>query len=372
MQAVILAGGQGTRLFPLTLQTPKPLLPIMGQSLLSYLVRHLTTQGIDEILITSGYLGGAIARAVQGMEERVPIHVVQESVTRGTAGAVIDLLPRLRSPFLVVSGDAILALDIAALLAAHQEAQAIATLAVMRPADHLRFGVVRVESGLVTHFVEKPGVLELVPELLLNTGTYMLEREALEGAATDGAVDFAHEIFPRLLRAGHRLAAAPALAFWRDIGTPESFREAHFEALSGEWPWPTPPAGSPPGVGPGVRITGRVGFGEGVVVGAGSRIQGPAYLGSGVHLGPGTDVTRSVLLAGSRTSGSCILRDAVVDVGVSVPHGTVVSGAILGRLAEQGRHPAPGRSHSPRHLRFPAPVADPGASMLRPRLTTPH
>ncbi len=370
MQAVILAGGQGTRLLPLTLHTPKPLLPIVGRPLLSYLVRHLTAQGIDEIFITSGYLGDAVQRAAHEMQGDVPVRVIREAVVRGTAGAVLDLLPRLRSPFLVVSGDAVLALDARALLAAHRAAGGPATLAVMAPADRLRFGVVGVEAGLVTRFIEKPRVSELVPDLLLNSGSYLLEREAFRNLAEDRPLDFAHDVFPALLRTGHRLGAAPVLRFWRDIGTPESFRDAHFEALNGIWPWTAPDRGAPLAVGPGVTIEGVVGFGDGVLIGAGSRIRGPAYLGAGVRLGPGSEVTRSVLLAGSRTIGLCSVQNTVVGVGVSVARGVVVSGAVLGRLAAA---PLPQRrsAHAPARRAGRAARHVQGG-MLAARLVVPH
>lgn len=341
MQAVILAGGQGTRLLPLTLHTPKPLLPIAGRPLLSYLLRHLKSQGVDEIFITGGYLGHALEDFVRRDGTSSPVHVVREATVRGTAGAVADLAPRLRSPFLVVSGDAVLAIDVKALAAAHQRAGGPATLGVMAPVEQLRFGIVDVADGRVRRFVEKPRLDELVPGLWVNSGVYLLDREALAGVAAQGPVDFARDVFPGLKAAGHPLGAAAALRFWRDVGTAESFRDAHFEALTGKWPWPAPPPGAPAVTGAQVVIEGPVAFGEDVVVGPGTRITGPAYIGSGVRLGPRTEVTRSVLLAGSRTAGSCSVQDAVVDSGVLVPGGLAVRGAIVGqtREAHGGRQP---------------------------------
>lgn len=332
MQAVILAGGQGVRLLPLTLHTPKPILPILGRPLLAYLVQHLASQGIEEVYVTTGYLGDAIRRVAVAMEGDASVHVVQELEPRGTAGAVFDLLPRLHSPFLVVSGDAVLALDVAALVAAHRKASSIATLAVMAPAERVRFGVVDVAGGFITRFAEKPEITELLPGLLVNSGCYLLEHEALSDAAEDRPVDFAKDVFPLLLQKGHRLGATLALRFWRDIGIPESFREANFEALSGSWPWSAPERGTPLAAGKDVMIDGAVGFGKGVRIGDRCCIHGPAYLGDGVRLADGSEVARSVLLSNSRTSGPCSLRDAVVDTGVSVPTGAAISGALLGRI----------------------------------------
>lgn len=333
MQAVILAGGRGTRLFPLTRRTPKPLLPIVGQPLLCHLVRYLATQGIDEIFITAGYLGEAIQHAAHDLQGVARVEVVHETLARGTAGGVIDLLPRLHSPFLVVSGDAILGLDIGALLAVHRACGGSATIALTASSDRLRFGVVGVAGGLVTRFVEKPAIRDLVPDLMFNSGSYLLDREALQDFDGDQPVDFADDVFPKLLRTGHHLGAAAALSFWRDIGTPASFREAHFEALSGLWPWAAARPGSPAVVEGNVTIEGAVGFGDGVLLGAGSHIIGPSYLGAGVQLGPRSEVTRSVLLAGSRTSGRCLLQDVVVDADVCVPPGLAITGAILGHVS---------------------------------------
>ncbi len=353
MQAVILAGGQGTRLFPLTLHTPKPLIPIVGRPLLAHLIPHLVSQGIDEVFVTSGYLGEVVRTALAARSWGIPVHMWREAVPRGTAGAVRDLLPRLHPPFLVVSGDVVTGLDLAALLAAHRRAGASATLAVMPAVDRLRFGVVEMDGGRITRFTEKPGINELVPGLHLNSGVYVLEGEALAGVARDRPADFARDTFPQLLAGGHRLAAAATLRFWRDVGTGESFRDAHFEALNGEWPWETPDLGAPASVGPGVRIEGRVGFGRDVSLGTGSRIHGPAYLGDGVRLAPGSEVTRSVLLPRSGSAGPCLLQDTVVDAGVRVPSGAAVSGALLGRLAPVAAarparhrlHPVPRGSH---------------------------
>lgn len=256
MHAVILAGGQETRLLPATPHTPKPLLPIVGRPLLSCLVRHFMVQ------------------------REAPVRVIRETVVRGGSGAVLDLLPCLRSPFLVVSRDAVLVLDARAQLAARRATGGPATLALMAPADRVRFEVAGVET-VVTRFIKKPRVSEFVADLFLNSGSYLLEREAFRDPTEDRPPDFEHDVFPALLRTGHRLGVAPILRFWRDIGTPESFRDAHFEALNAIWPWTALDRGAPLAVGPGVTIVGVVGFGDGVLISAGNRIRGRAYLGAG-------------------------------------------------------------------------------------------
>jgi len=343
VQAVILAGGRGQRLHPLTAHVPKPLVPLLGRPLLGHLLDHLHRRGVDEAFVTAGYLGSAITDFVQAGPQPLPVHVVQEDAVRGTAGAVADLLPALRSPFLVVSGDSVIDLDLETLELVHRSSRAEATICTAPLADRLRFGVIAAHGARVEGFVEKPGLGELLPDVVVSTGCYLLERSALADVPATGAADFARDVFPQLLRRGAWLAVAPGLRYWRDIGTPEAFRDIHLDALAGHWPWAAPPANTAAHLARGAAIVGPAVFGSGVTVGTGARLLGPLYVGDGVTIAAGATVARSVLLAGSRVGAHAEVVDAVVDVRASVPSGAAVSGSILGR--------APWR---PRQARVPA------------------
>lgn len=341
MQAVVLAGGRGQRLHPLTTRVPKPLIPVMGRPLLGHLLDHLENRGIDEVFVTAGYLGSEIVRFLDAAPRLLPVHVVQEPAVRGTAGAVADLLPALRGPFLVISGDAVVDLDVARLRAAHTSSLAIATICAAPPQDRVRFGVIATHGSLVETFVEKPALEDLLPGLVVNTGCYLLEPEALEGVAAHGAVDFARDVFPRLLLQGARVATAPGLRYWRDIGTAEAFRDIHLEAASGSWPWSASDRAAPPHLGRDASVIGPAIFGSGVTLGTGARLLGPVYVGDRVSIGAHARVARSVLLAHSRIGTHAEVEGTVVDCGSAVACGTAVSGALISRVDRPLPHAVP-------------------------------
>ena len=337
MQVVILAGGRGERLQPLTARLPKPLIPFFDQPLLGYQLDHLAAQGIDEAFITAGHLGDAITRFAAQSRTGIRLHVVQEDSARGTAGAVADLAPVLRSPFLVVSGDAVLDLDLQCLLDVHHDVEALATICTAPVAERLRFGYAEVREAVVTRFAEKPSLDELTPGMAVNTGCYLLEAETLRYCGSNCAPDFARDVFPAILGAGHRIGAAPALRFWRDIGTPTAYRDAQLEAVVGHWPWKSPPSARPTYVGCNAEIIGPVHLGPGVLIGAYARIVGPAYLGARSTVGPHAVVTRSVLLAGAEVGAGTCLSESVVDESVHVPTGLALGAALVaGALAHPG------------------------------------
>lgn len=325
MQAVVMAGGWGQRLRPLTLKRPKPLVPLFGRPLLCYLVHHLHERGVEEVWVTAGHLGDQIEAylATLPTDARLRCHV--EARPRGTAGAVADLLGHLESPFLVISGDAIIDLDLESLLDAHHADGNVATICLAPAGERLRFGTIALAGRRVERFVEKPPLCEVAPGACLNTGCYILDHEALRGVAGEQPVDFALDVFPALLGRGLPVGAVAAARYWRDIGTLEAYREAHFDGLSGRLPWPLPP-GADTRAG---AAEAPVRVGRGVRVADGAEVRGPAVLGDGCVVGPGATVERSVLLDGVRVSAGATLRDCVVDAGALVPPGVHLAAAGL-------------------------------------------
>lgn len=342
LQAVVMAGGRGQRLQPLTLGRPKPLVPLFGRPLLGYLVQHLRERGVDEVFVTAGHLGEQIAAYVGSLPAEFRVRCRIESCPRGTAGAVADLLPQLRSPFLVVSGDAVLDLDVAGLCAAHERGGNVATICLAPPSERLRFGTVALTGARVQGFVEKPPLAEIVPGMSINTGCYLVDRTALEAIAGRGAgraVDFALDVFPDLLGRGAPVGAAAAARYWRDIGTLEAYREAHFDGLAGRLPWtlPEPEIEGNVEIGSGARVEGAVHIGRGARLGAGTRVIGPAVVGAGCQVGRGAQVTRSVLLEGCRVGARAVVTDSVVDAGAWVAPGAHAVGAGLAGRAGRSR-----------------------------------
>ncbi len=330
MQAVVLAEDRGVGLHPLAAAVPAALAPILGRPLLERLLAALRTSGVTEAFVLAEAHATAIADFLRANAAPLPVHVVRGTSPRGGAGAVADLLPHLRGPLLVVQGQALLDLDLDMLIASHRLALAQATLATASVSGRLRHGVVTARGARVEALREAPPLWELAPDTFLDTGCYLLERHALADVPVHGVVDFARDVFPRLLAQGTRLAAAPALRYWRDAATPEAYLALHLDALGGEWPWEVPASGHAD-LGLGAEIVGPVVCGRRVSLGPQARVVGPAYCADGVVIGPGAQVTRSVVLDGARVGAHAEIRDIVVDAHAVVPGGAAAGGAVLGR-----------------------------------------
>ena len=352
LQAVVMAGGRGERLQPLTARRPKPLVPFFGLPLLGYLLGHLARLGVGEAFVTAGYLGHQIAGFVQSGDFGLPVHCTLEERPRGTAGAVLDLLPQLESRFLVVSGDALMDLDLPALSACHEADGNVATICLAPPGERLRFGSVTCRDRRVTGFREKPEIAELLPGSGVNAGCYLLERDALAGLDPERPLDFAKDVLPALLNRGAPLGAVPSMRYWRDLGTLDAYRDAHFDGLGQKLPVGWMPRG--------LRIDadapgGPVALGPGVEIARDAHIEGPALLGPGCRLAPGARVTRSLLLGECRIGAGSWVTDCVLDGGTVVPpHRRVVGAGLAG-----GRQPLRLRRQPARTPQAaPAPLPD--------------
>jgi mannose-1-phosphate guanylyltransferase len=222
--AVLLVGGEGTRLRPLTYETPKPMLPVMNRPFLEHQVEHLRSHGVDRIVLACGYRPDAI-RAHFGDA----LEYVVEPEPLGTGGAIAFAARGIGETFVVANGDILTDLDVTALVGFHRERSARMTIALHPVADPSRYGVVVTDrEGAVTAFVEKPapGTLD---SNTINAGTYVVEPDVLDLVPSGRTVSVEYDVFPRLAGAG--LHARSFTGYWRDIGTPESYREANVERL---------------------------------------------------------------------------------------------------------------------------------------------
>lgn len=218
MQAIIMAGGKGTRLMPLTRDTPKPLIRIIDKPILEYTIEKIRETGITDIIITLCYMSEKIKEAIgSGEKYRVRIRYVEESYPLGTAGGVKNAEKFIRDDFLVVSGDAYTDMDFNALIDFHTKKKALATLGVTRVSDPEKFGNVFVnEKGLITRFEEKP----IRPSTnLVNTGIYVFDKKILKKIPY-GFCDFSKNVFPGILG---KVYALECDCFWSDIGTLPSY-----------------------------------------------------------------------------------------------------------------------------------------------------
>src|SRR5256885_912616 len=226
MRAIVLAGGEGTRLRPLTWTTPKPLLPIVNRPFLEHQLSWLAGHGVTEVILSLGYRSDAFAgRSFSALALQVAV----EPEPLGTAGAIRFAAEagRVTGRFLVCNGDVLTDLDVSALVRFHEERAAEATIALTRVEDPSAFGVVPTdEDGRVQRFVEKPPPGE-APTDWINAGTYVLEPSVLDDIPSGRAVSIERETFPGLLARGGKLYALPSPAYWLDIGTPAKYLEAN-------------------------------------------------------------------------------------------------------------------------------------------------
>jgi mannose-1-phosphate guanylyltransferase len=321
MKAVVLVGGEGTRLRPLTETVPKPLLPFMNRPFLHHLLDHLARHGIEEAVLSSSYLETEFASFLE--ERRGPPRVtwVTEPRPLGTSGAVAGARDLLDGTFLVVNGDVLTDLDLSALVALHRERGAVATIALVPVDDARPFGLVdRDADGRVLAFREKP--LDPVPGTI-NAGTYVLEPRALDGVPEGVAVSIERETFPRLIAAGEAVYSFVWPGYWRDLGTPQAYLQAHLDALNG--------------------LVGGASYDQ-PLIGKGARVHPDAVVGSlavlgaGARVDAGARVERSVLHRAARVGAGAVVEDSILGPESEVGAGVTVRDSVLAERTVVAAH----------------------------------
>lgn len=328
MQAVVLVGGEGTRLRPLTLSTPKQMLPIVGQPMLERVLGHLATHGIDEAVLSLGYLPDAFRRAYpDGTAAGVRLSYAIEPEPLDTAGAVRFAADHagVDETFVVVNGDVLTDMDLSALVAFHRDRGAEGTIALHPVEDPSSFGVVPTDGdGRVTAFVEKPPRDE-APTNLINAGTYVLEPSFLARVPAGRRVSIERETFPAVVRDGGLFARADD-AYWLDTGTPADYLQAHRDLVEGR-------RGTPPAPGARRRDDGLWVTGSPQVDGA---VVGACFVADGAVVAEGARIERSVLGADSVVEAGATVSGSVLLAGARVAAGSTVSGSVLGPGATVG------------------------------------
>ncbi len=341
MQAVILVGGEGTRLRPLTSGTPKPIVTLVDRPFMAYMLEWLAGHGVEDVIMSCGFLATKVKAVLgDGSDYGVRLRFVEEPEPRGTAGALKYAGELLDERFLMLNGDVLTDFDVTAQLAQHAATGATATLGLVPVADPTQYGLVLTrEDGAVTGFLEKPGrdKLEGITEYLISAGVYVLERSVLDRIAPDRNVSIETVVWPQLVGDG-LFAFASRGRYWMDIGTPDRYLEGTADILLGNVQTRVAERLDVRGrslaegaAAPGAVIVGAVIAEEGVRIGAGARIVGPTVLARGVSIGAGAVVERSVVLDGTRIAAGAFVSDAILAPGVSVGERTVVQGqAVLG------------------------------------------
>jgi len=346
MKGMILAGGLSTRLYPLTKEIPKPLVPIAGEPNTAHVMRYLHSFGVDDLAINVHYLGDAIEeRFGDGSEYGVRLHYLREPKLLGSAGAVKQMEPFFEETFVVVGCDDLTDLDLSAVIAFHREREALATIALVPGEDVSHYGVVVVDArGKITGFQEKPAP-GTEKSKLINTGIYVFEPAIFERIPAATFWDFGKNVFPELQRAGAPFYGLQMPdAYWCDIGTPSEYRRATRDVLEGRIRLPGPRAkrGIAPDVvvGDGVRISGAVRIGRRAHLGEGVQIDGPSVIGDGVVLGPGVHIERSILWDGVTVGRGAQVSDSIVGHNYAIAPGASLDDAIVANEPE----PAPAAS----------------------------
>ncbi len=320
MQAIVLVGGEGTRLRPLTETVPKPALTLVDRPFLAYMIEWLAGHGVSEVVLACGFLPDVLREALAGEEERagVSIRYVVEPERRGTAGAIRfaadELGDRLDERFLALNGDVLTDLDLTALLGAHAERGARATLGLHPVEDSAAYGLVHSDAdGAVLEFLEKTG--EAVPGEI-NAGMYVLERSVLDLIPAGEEVSIERDVFPRLV--GEGLHGLRLDGYWMDIGTPERYLQASWDILERRVETRVQPTA------PGMLV------GTGAEVASGATIGPRAVLGRGCRVADGAEIRDSVVLDGCVVGEGARVSGSILSAGVEVAAGAVLESVVAG------------------------------------------
>lgn len=314
MKAVVLVGGEGTRMRPLTETIPKPLLPFMNRPFLDQVLDHLGRHGVEEAICSSPYLEAVFHDFLQSRRDVAPrLRWITEVEPLGTAGAIAGAREHLDETFLALNGDVLTDLDIGELVRFHRDRGAVATIALTAVEDARAYGLVETDrGGRVLAFREKP---RAHVSGTINAGTYVLEPRVLELVPPKGMVSIERETFPDLIESGEPVFAFVAKGYWRDLGTPEAYLSAHIDALDG-------------------RIEGYGGL-RGPVLAPGAAVDAGAEVGPRVVAGPsavvgaGARVDRTIMHARARVGTSANVRDSILGPGSVVEDRAELRGAVL-------------------------------------------
>jgi mannose-1-phosphate guanylyltransferase len=336
MQALILAGGEGTRLRPLTTTVPKPVVPLVDRPFIRFMLDWLRSHGVDDVVMSCGHLASGVRNVLgDGTAFGVKLTYVEEPRPMGTGGALKYAESLLHDRFLMLNGDVLTDMDLTGQIAQHETTGARATLALTPVEDPSAYGLVRTrDGGEVTEFVEKPAP-DQIDTRNISAGAYVLERSVLDLLEPEQPASIERDVFPRLV--GEGLYGYVSDGYWLDIGTPERYLEGTFDILEG-----TVASGVQERMGEGflcvedgVESQGRI-IPSALVesrcrIGEGARIGGRVVLEQGVTVGEHTTIERAVVMQGTEIGRNCTLSGCIVGGGVQIGDDCHVDGmSVLG------------------------------------------
>src|SRR5262245_50745519 len=326
MKAVILAGGEGTRLRPLTSNQPKPMMPIANVPMMEHIVHLLAKHGFDDIVVTVAFLANHIRTYFgDGSDFGVRMRYAMEESPLGTAGSVRNAMDELDETFLVISGDVLTDVNLTELMKQHRAHDAFASIALKRVENPVEFGIVITRAdGMIERFLEKPTWGEVFSDTI-NTGIYVLEPEIFDFIADGEVVDFSSDVFPAVLDSGRPILGHVVDGYWEDVGTLEAYRSAHDDILDGRIDIEIQ----------GFEVRDGVWLGEGADVSPDVEVLGPVLIGdnsrveAGAVLRPYTVLGTDVVVKVDAELERCVVHDHVY-----VGPGARVRGAVIGRASD--------------------------------------
>ncbi len=344
MKAVILAGGEGIRLRPLTLNLPKPMVPIFNAPFLEIMLSNLRNHGIFEVIMTLGYLPDRIHEYFgNGDRFGMDIEYVLEKSPLGTAGAVKNVERYLDDTFIVLNGDIVTDLNISKMIQFHEYKKAKGTIFLREVDDPSSFGVVEIDKDAkVNRFLEKPGP-GVTNSKSINGGIYILEPETMEAIPPGTFYMFEKGLFPSLLESGALVSGYLQEPYWVDVGTHASYYKVNMDILNGKYKHPGDSIGAKSSadlsINPDVRINGIVRFGDDCIVGTGVTINGPSVFGSNCTLGNDSTISGSIIWESVEIGQNASILDSIIGSRVRIGNEVVVdSGCIIGDDVEIGNN----------------------------------
>ena len=339
MRAVILVGGKATRLLPLTVNTPKAIIPVLNTPFLEHVIRYLGRHQIRDIILAQGHLAQPIEGYLgNGSQFGVKLSYVVEDTPRGTAGAVknAESYLDLDETFLVLNGDIFTDLDITAMIDFHRERKAKATIALAPVDDPTAYGLIETDAeGRVTRFLEKPGWSEVTTNMI-NAGTYVLEPDVLAQIPPQMAVSIERETFQQLLAQEEPMYAYSSSAYWIDMGTPEKYLQLHRDLLSGKCrqyalaPGKEVLIGEHSDIHPTAQIKGPAVIGANCSIGRQVKLIGPVVIGAGCTILEDSVIENSIIWRNARLGPRVNLKNSILADNCCLNTGSICEESVLG------------------------------------------
>ena len=325
-----MAGGEGTRLRPLTSNAPKPMLPLVNRPMMEHIIDLLKGHGIEDIVVTVAFMANAIRNYFgDGSEFGVRMVYASEETPLGTAGSVRNAMAELDDTFVVISGDVLTDVDLGAIIGTHRQQDALATIGLVRVENPLEYGIVITrDDATIERFLEKPTWGQVFSDTI-NSGIYVLEPRIFDWIAPDQSVDFSSDVFPGLLDDGEKLVGAVSEGYWEDVGTLPAYVRAHKDILDGKVEVNIP----------GFEVADGVFVAEGAEVHPEAILTGPCVVGDNCFVDAGARLGEYVVLGmGVRLRGNAELERTVVHENAYLGESVKLRGTVVGRAADLRRN----------------------------------